>query len=200
MDVRRRCAERAGRAARLHRHLRRRNADPETVAAAGLAFGELVDRRPARAGPGCPARGAGIRGSCGSPAAPLSGPPKPWYDRSLERASVPFSLCRKARNPGSSDGEERESRDGGPGLQRMQAPELQHVQKPAEDERTARAEQVLPLLSLPSTAPRDPVADPGRAAKPSGPRRRAVAQLVELRSPKPSVAGSSPVRPANSLR
>ena len=35
--------------------------------------------------------------------------------------------------------------------------------------------------------------------KRNGKENRAVAQLVELRSPKPSVAGSSPVRPANYL-
>src|SRR5688572_30749732 len=104
----------------------------------------------------------------------------------------------------------------------MQTPQLQHDQKQKEDDRTDRAEQVLPVLpqtyatqrteiafgtALDSRRFRLPADSPERRAlkaeslRASEARRayRPVVQLVEHRSPKPGVGGSSPSWPAKQL-
>jgi hypothetical protein len=49
-------------------------------------------------------------------------------------------------------GKKRESRDGRDGVQRMQAPELQHAKEQAEDDRATGTAQVLSLVPLSSSA------------------------------------------------
>src|SRR3954471_14069872 len=46
-----------------------------------------------------------------------------------------------------------------PGVHRVQTPELQHDEEQEEDERTARAEQVLPLLPEAHRSKRDEVSE-----------------------------------------
>src|SRR5687768_7862632 len=89
----------------------------------------------------------------------------------------------------------------------MQTPQLQHDEEQKEDNRTDRAQQVLPVLPETYAAQGTEVS---RRRQPSAVRRpdvmpepdagclrcRPVAQLVEHRSPKPGVGGSRPSWPA----
>src|SRR5918999_2245993 len=71
----------------------------------------------------------------------------------------------------------------------LQGAHVQHTEEQEERSGAAGAEQVLPTLPAAHAAPGDEV---------TGVSRRGVAQLVEHWSPKPAVAGSSPVAPATS--
>jgi hypothetical protein len=60
-----------------------------------------------------------------------------------------FFMSGALRLTERTDGKKRESRDGHDGVHRVQASQLQHVQKQTEHHRPARAQQILPLLPLP---------------------------------------------------
>ena len=93
----------------------------------------------------------------------------------------------RTRPTGINRGQGRESTSDRAGVHHLQGAHVQHPQEQAERPGAAGAEQVLPSLPAAHPAPGNEV----------GRRRRGVAQLVEHWSPKPAVAGSSPVAPAS---
>src|SRR6266487_1062219 len=89
-------------------------------------------------------------------------------------------------------GQGRESTRYRAGVHRLQGAHVQHEEEQAERPGAPRAYEVLPPGSAPHPAPGDEIATPSVKAGTG----RGVAQLVEHWSPKPAVAGSSPVAPA----
>src|SRR2546423_6598757 len=89
-------------------------------------------------------------------------------------------------------GQGRESTRHLAGVHRLQGAHVQHQEEQAERPGAPGADEVLPPGSAPHPAPGDEIATPSVEAGTG----RGVAQLVEHWSPKPAVAGSSPVAPA----
>ena len=100
----------------------------------------------------------------------------------------------------SHRGQGRESSGDLAGVHRLQGAHVQHPQEQEERPSAPGAQQVLPPLPATHAAPGDQVTNHGRKPSRLTGVGRGVAQLVEHWSPKPAVAGSSPVAPASTRR